>query len=530
MSRPRKNLPLPVNGPIQRREPKPFPTPSKALAHAEKLLQECGLPASLASGAHSGAHSIAASTAASTSAPIEAQAGGREAHRAADSASTTPAEEWARSGAMYLSGTADGPPEFAAGALATAARGAEVALRALSPGNVFAHLDAPALLGERAAIAGLSRRGDVSCGGAARLLTAQNGVIAVHLPREVDWQSLPAWLEIAADPVWKSESDLHAEPRWRALAEAIQSQDVARLVDRARLLGLAVAEAPRNLPAPEQIGALAHFSHGSEVAPRPTGAFTQIGSDRPLRLLDLSTLWAGPLAADLLAECGIEVLKIESPDRPDGARLGPAAFFDLMHGRKQGCALDLKAPGDRNRFEAILEHADLVIESARPRALSQLGYDAPSWVSAKPGRIWASITGYGRADPGIAFGDDAGVAAGLGWALQENESPAETPTFCGDAVADPLTGMHLAALVLGGLRKGRGGLLDIALRDVAAYSARASQENLVAPRERTAEGWQLRLAEGAVQVAAPRARAAQGQAPPLASISDQALRAWTNPC
>ena len=61
-------------------------------------------------------------------------------------------------------------------------------------------------------------------------------------------------------------------------------------------------------------------------------------------MIDLSALWAGPLCGDLLAGAGATVVKVESTQRPDGARRGAHAFYDLMNGRKRSVALDLHEP------------------------------------------------------------------------------------------------------------------------------------------------------------------------------------------
>jgi crotonobetainyl-CoA:carnitine CoA-transferase CaiB-like acyl-CoA transferase len=82
-----------------------------------------------------------------------------------------------------------------------------------------------------------------------------------------------------------------------------------------------------------------------------------------------------------------------------------------------------------------------------------------------------SITGYGRRGPGadwIAFGDDAAVAGGLTATTNAGE-----PVFCGDAVADPVTGLFGAAAVLRSLAAGGGHLIDLALAGAAAAVARA---------------------------------------------------------
>ena len=63
-------------------------------------------------------------------------------------------------------------------------------------------------------------------------------------------------------------------------------------------------------------------------------------------MVDLSALWAGPLAASLLLEAGARVVKVEARDRPDGARSGPRPFFDLLNAGKESVAIDLSAPDE----------------------------------------------------------------------------------------------------------------------------------------------------------------------------------------
>jgi crotonobetainyl-CoA:carnitine CoA-transferase CaiB-like acyl-CoA transferase len=91
-------------------------------------------------------------------------------------------------------------------------------------------------------------------------------------------------------------------------------------------------------------------------------------------------------------------------------------------------------------------------------------------VGARPGRVWLSLTGYGREKPGadwIAFGDDAAVAGGL-----TGRDDAGDPVFCADAVADPVTGLIGAAAVLRSLAGGGGHLIDLALAGAAAAVVR----------------------------------------------------------
>ena len=131
---------------------------------------------------------------------------------------------------------------------------------------------------------------------------------------------------------------------------------------------------------------------------------------------DLSSMWAGPLCARLLGLAGAEVIKVESPARPDGARPGNREFFDWLHAGHRSLSVDFGTGAGRAALAALLEVADVVIEASRPRALAALGL-APDMIRHPPGQVWLSITGYGRAVPErVAFGDDAAVAGGLvGW-------------------------------------------------------------------------------------------------------------------
>ena len=120
-------------------------------------------------------------------------------------------------------------------------------------------------------------------------------------------------------------------------------------------------------------------------------------------VVDLSSLWAGPLCTRLLRDAGATVIKVESRVRPDGARLGPPAFFDLLNAGKEELVLDFAAQADELRD--LIVRADVVVEGSRPRALAQFGISAEDFLERHDGpRVWVSLTGYDRADPRVAFG------------------------------------------------------------------------------------------------------------------------------
>ena len=360
-----------------------------------------------------------------------------------------PALVWARCGLMSLTGARDGAPLMLAAPVAACADGVLQALAALGARLPAAFADGAARLGERAALLGLQRNGAISAGGSCRLLPTADGMLAVNLPRADDWQAVPAWLD------GREACD------WDALAGVLRERDSAQTVERARLLGLAVAAA--RLP---QASAGRAWCRAQRLgARREAGAR---GARRPL-VVDLSSLWAGPLCGQILHRLGARVIKVESRTRPDGARSGPAVFFDRMNAGKACVALDFGSARELDALRRLLARADIVIESARPRALRQLGIDAQQLLGERAGLTWVGISGYGRDEPGangVAFGDDAGVAGGASSVLAEASG---SWVFCGDALADPLAGLHAALAAWSGFAGGGGVLIDVALQQVVAH-------------------------------------------------------------
>jgi hypothetical protein len=449
-----------------------------------------------------------------------------------------PALGWARSGLMALSGDAEGEPQLCAVPLTACADGALAALASLAPAGAFDGLRGSQLLAERAAIAGHRRQGAISPGGACRLLEAADGWIAVNLTRPDDWALAPAWLELEAC------SD------WSQLAAPVRERPVEELVERGRLLGLAVAEdrlpsprparwclkPPGTLAEEEQTGEKqrAKMSAGfSAQKPfsRPFGQPSPVNGrgEHPL-VVDLSSLWAGPLCSHLLQRAGATVIKVESARRPDGARNGPAEFFDLLNAGKRCVAIDPTTAQGRESLIALLRRADIVIEASRPRALRQLGIDAEALLHDNPRLSWLSITGYGREEPQgqwVAFGDDAAVAAGLSSLMFESSGQR---MFCGDAIADPLTGLHAALAAWSSWLGGGGRLLSVALAEVVAHCLQFELPQTAALRRARAEEWRQQILIAGEPIAPPRARRAVAPAAALGADTVAVLSELGIPC
>lgn len=349
-------------------------------------------------------------------------------------------------------------------------------------------LEGATLLGERAVLAGLRVPcGRRSAGGMCFMLRSVTGDVALNLARADDRQLLPALFESDTLDVWNET----------ALAAAVAAADAEALVLRGRTMGLAIAAEQERAP---HVRPCVTVATGAPAPPRA----------RPPRVLDLSALWAGPLASHLLLLAGAEVVKVESRQRPDAMRHGEPAFFALLNQAKRSVVLDFACAADRRALLALVRSCDIVITAARPRALAQLGIDASALVGATPGLVWISITAHGidgEAAGWVGFGDDCGVAGGLSAALRVVSGRGG---FVGDAIADPLTGIAAARAAWNAWRAGRAQHIVLAMSAVAAQALDEARAADPAGLNRSLSAW--RAAEGQAFPAAPR-RAASPPAP-----------------
>ena len=148
-------------------------------------------------------------------------------------------------------------------------------------------------------------------------------------------------------------------------------------------------------------------------------------------------------------------------------------------------------------------------------------------VGERPGLTWISITGYGRAGEAanwIAYGDDAGVAAGLSTLLPDG------PIFCGDAVGDPLTGLHAALAAYAYWEGGQGGLVSIAIRDVVRHCMAFDEPPSIEAVHARAADWQRIVDTAGITAAPASARTPAGSARPLGADTQSVLRAFGIAC
>jgi hypothetical protein len=302
---------------------------------------------------------------------------------------------------------------------------------------------------DRSGLLDLGEPGLSSPNRACRLFPAADGWIAVNLAREEDRELISAWLE----------RDI-ADDAWAAIARATPERASAPLLEQAILLGLPVArvgEVTEDRLEPPT------WPVGKPGLPEPA---------RPLRVVDMSALWAGPLCGAVLAATGASVVKLESPRRPDPTRVTMPEFFNRLNGQKHELQLDLATSAGQARLRDEIAAADVLITSVRPRALASLGLSQERVFEQNPSLTWAAITGYGWGEATaarVAFGDDAAAAGGLvRW------TPDREPRFLGDALSDPVTGLAAAAATLAGVMAGGGVLIDAAMARCAAAAAAVS--------------------------------------------------------
>ncbi|MER6430563.1 CoA transferase [Streptomyces sp900105245] len=192
-----------------------------------------------------------------------------------------------------------------------------------------------------------------------------------------------------------------------------------------------------------------------------------------LRVLDLATLFAGPLAATMLGDFGAEVIKIEHPRRPDPSRghgpvkQGVGLWWKVLGRNKRTVTLDLSTSGGRATLLRLAAGADVVIENFRPGTLERwdLGWDELS--AANPRLVLARVTAFGQFGPYArrpGFGTLAEAMSGFAAITGEPDAPPTLPPF---GLADSVAGLATACAVLTALaareRTGTGQVVDMAI-------------------------------------------------------------------
>jgi len=191
-----------------------------------------------------------------------------------------------------------------------------------------------------------------------------------------------------------------------------------------------------------------------------------------LRVLDVATLFAGPLAATLLGDHGAEVIKIEhprgDPSRTHGAqRDGVGLWWKMLGRNKKSVTLTLSTPEGQELFRALAADADVIVENFRPGTLERWGIGWDVLSALNPRLVLARVTGFGQFGPYSdrpGFGTLAEAMSGFAALTGEPDGPPTLPPF---GLADGVAALTTAFGIMTALRArdatGRGQVLDMAI-------------------------------------------------------------------
>lgn len=196
-----------------------------------------------------------------------------------------------------------------------------------------------------------------------------------------------------------------------------------------------------------------------------------------LKVVEIGSMIAGPLCAQVLGDHGAEVIKVESP-LGDPSRLhgpwvaGQGAYYAALNRNKSVIALDLTQPSAREVLLRLLETADVLVENLLPDAMVRWGLDYETVLAPRfPRLVYCGVSGFGKDGPlGGRPGYDA-VVQGYCGLMSINGTPESGPVRLGIAAVDIATGMNAAMGVLLALFErslsGRGQAVDVTLFDTA---------------------------------------------------------------
>ncbi len=168
-----------------------------------------------------------------------------------------------------------------------------------------------------------------------------------------------------------------------------------------------------------------------------------------IRVVDLTRIIAGPFCAQLLADMGAEVIKIESPGRGDPTRRqgamvdGVSYYFSQFNRNKKSITLDLYKDDGKAVLARLLADADVLIENYRPGVLARMGFDQERLDAINPGLVVTSINGYGGTGPYVDRPAFDFIGQAMSGFMSINGTPGE-PLRAGPPISDLLAGLYAA--------------------------------------------------------------------------------------
>lgn len=224
------------------------------------------------------------------------------------------------------------------------------------------------------------------------------------------------------------------------------------------------------------------MNSSEENTPIPQGALEGI------RVLDLSRVLAGPLSAQVLADLGADVIKVERPVRGDDTRewapphvvspatspLDESAYFWSCNRGKRSITIDLASESGRKIVAQLAAECDVVIENYKVGTLARYGLGYETLSKVNPKLIYCSITGFGQTGPYRAKPGYDTIVQAIGGLMSltgnSDDSAGAGPCKSGVAVSDLMTALYGVVAILAAMnerhRSGKGQYIDMSLLDV----------------------------------------------------------------
>jgi crotonobetainyl-CoA:carnitine CoA-transferase CaiB-like acyl-CoA transferase len=215
------------------------------------------------------------------------------------------------------------------------------------------------------------------------------------------------------------------------------------------------------------------------------------GALEGLRVLDLTQMLAGPFCAQLMADHGAEVIKVESPEGDMTRAFGPycdddqvrnmGGYYQSVNRNKKGVVIDLKSEQGRQVLLSLVDKSDVLIENFRAGVLDRLGLSYEKLAERNPRLVYACIRGFG--DPRSASNDytdwpafdvvSQSMGGMMGVTGAEDGVPMKVGPGVGDLIPATLCAFGVLAAVMRAQRTGRGQFIDVAMVDgVLAFCER----------------------------------------------------------
>ena len=217
-----------------------------------------------------------------------------------------------------------------------------------------------------------------------------------------------------------------------------------------------------------------------------------------IRVLDFTTMMAGPYCTRQLADLGAEIIKIEAPGGEQNRRAAPirdgeSAVYGQLNCGKHSLAINLKSPEGHGIALDLARHCDVVVENARPGVMTRLGLDHDAIRAVRPDVVYCSISGFGQTGPDSqnpAYAPVVQAASGYEMANLEQQPEMTRPGFVGVFLADVMAAVQAFGAINAALfareRSGAGRYIDVSLMEsviwLLVYEIQLAQNPLDTPR------------------------------------------------